>query len=208
MKISRRDWNEYSEMLAKLSRLASDEMQTFLESYGIGNTELIVDVAHALVTKYGEASAAAACNLYDEIAEKQGKAVRSAEPAETASREKTAGAVYGSLKDSPEGKKLKQVPDRLVKQAAAETMRQNAKRDGAEWAWIPSGDGCAMCMTIASRGWLPASSAQLSGGHATHIHANCKCQFAIRFDKNLSVEGYDPDELKRQYDAAEGSGTR
>ena len=87
-------------------------------------------------------------------------------------------------------------------------MLQNAKRDGAEWAWIPSGDGCAMCMTIASRGWLPASSAQLSGGHATHIHANCKCQFAIRFDKNLSVEGYDPDELKRQYDAAEGSGTR
>ena len=58
-------------MLAKLSRLASDEMQTFLESHGIGNTELIVDVAHALVTKYGEASAAAACNHYDEIAEKQ-----------------------------------------------------------------------------------------------------------------------------------------
>ena len=208
MKISRRDWNEYSEMLAKLSRLASDEMQTFLDSHGIGNTELIVDVAHALVTKYGEASAAAACNLYDEIAEKQGKAVRPAEPAETASREKTAGAVYGSLKDSPEGKKLKQVPDRLVKQAAADTMLQNAKRDGAEWAWIPSGDGCAMCMTIASRGWLPASSAQLSGGHASHIHANCKCQFAIRFDKNLNVEGYDPDELKRQYDAAEGSGSR
>ena len=208
MKISRRDWNEYSEMLAELSRLASDEMQTFLESHGIENTELIVDVAHALVTKYGEASAAAACNLYDEIAEKQGKAVRSAEPAETASREKTAGAVYGSLKDSPEGRKLKQIPDRLVKQAAADTMLQNAKRDGAEWAWIPSGDGCAMCMTIASRGWLPASSAQLSGGHASHIHANCKCQFAIRFDKNLSVEGYDPDELKRQYDAAEGSGSR
>ena len=208
MKISRRDWNEYSEMLAELSRLASDEMQTFLESHGIGNTELIVDVAHALVTKYGEASAAAACNLYDEIAEKQGKAVRPAEPAEIASREKTAGAVYGSLKDSSEGKKLKQVPDRLVKQAAADTMLQNAKRDGAEWAWIPSGDGCAMCMTIASRGWLPASSAQLSGGHASHIHANCKCQFAIRFDKNLSVEGYDPDELKRQYDAAEGSGSR
>lgn len=208
MKISRRDWNEYSEMLAKLSRLASDEMQTFLESHGIGNTELIVDVAHALVTKYGEASAAAACNLYDEIAEKQGKTVRSAEPAEIASREKTAGAVYGSLKDSPEGKKLKQVPDRLVKQAAADTMLQNAKRDDAEWAWIPSGDGCAMCMTIASRGWLPASSAQLSGGHASHIHANCKCQFAIRFDKNLNVEGYDPDELKRQYDAAESSGSR
>ena len=195
-------------MLAKLSQLASDEMQIFFESHGVGNTELIVDVAHALVTKYGEASAAAACNLYDEIAEKQGKAVRSAETAETASREKTAGAVYGSLKDSPEGRKLKQIPDRLVKQAAADTMLQNAKRDGAEWAWIPSGDGCAMCMTIASRGWLPASSAQLSGGHASHIHANCKCQFAIRFDKNLNVEGYDPDELKRQYDAAEGSGSR
>lgn len=195
-------------MLAKLSRLASDEMQTFLESHGIGNTELIVDVAHALVTKYGEASAAAACNLYDEIAEKQGKAVRSAEPAETASREKTAGVVYGSLKDSPEGKKLKQIPDRFVKQAAADTMLQNAKRDGAEWAWIPSGDGCAMCMTIASRGWLPASSAQLSGGHASHIHANCKCQFAIRFDKNLSVEGYEPEELKQRYDAAEGHGAK
>ena len=41
-------------------------------------------------------------------------------------------------------------------------------------------------------------------GHAEHIHANCDCEFAIRFDKKSGVKGYDPDKYKRQYENAEG----
>ena len=42
----------------------------------------------------------------------------------------------------------------------------------------------------------------LKGGHAEHIHANCDCEFAVRFDGSTSVAGYDPEKYLRQYRAA------
>lgn len=46
---------------------------------------------------------------------------------------------------------------RLVKRAGADTTLKNAQRDGAEFAWVPHGDSCAFCLTLASRGWQRAS---------------------------------------------------
>ena len=39
----------------------------------------------------------------------------------------------------------------------------------------------------------------LKGGHAEHIHANCDCEFAIRFDHSTTVA---PEKYLRQYRAA------
>ena len=88
---------------------------------------------------------------------------------------------------------------RLVKRTAADTMLQNAKRDGAEWAWIPQSTACSFCVTLASKGWQPASEAVLQGKHAKHIYNNCRCEFAVRFDGISDVEGYDPDALYDMY---------
>ena len=44
----------------------------------------------------------------------------------------------------------------------------------------------------------------LKGGHAQHVHANCDCEFAIRFDHRTTVAGYDPDKYLAQYNAAGG----
>ena len=93
----------------------------------------------------------------------------------------------------------------MVKQASADTMLYNAKRDGAQWAWIPSADTCAFCITLASRGWQPASKMQLKGGHAEHIHSNCDCNFCIRFSGDTNVQGYDPNEYFEEYQNADGS---
>ena len=93
---------------------------------------------------------------------------------------------------------------RLVKRAGADTTLKNAVRDGAEWAWVPHGDTCPFCITLASNGWQKASSKVLKGGHADHIHANCDCEFAIRFDHNTTVAGYDPDKYLKQYRDAGG----
>lgn len=93
---------------------------------------------------------------------------------------------------------------RLVKRAGADTTLKNAVRDGAEWAWVPHGDTCPFCITLASNGWQKASSKVLKGGHAQHIHANCDCEFAIRFDHNTTVAGYDPEKYLAQYNAAGG----
>ena len=52
---------------------------------------------------------------------------------------------------------------------------------------------------LASNGWQKASKKALKGGHAEHIHANCDCTYAIRFDGKSNVAGYDPDALYEKY---------
>lgn len=93
---------------------------------------------------------------------------------------------------------------RLVKQAGADTTLKNAIRDGAEWAWVPHGDTCPFCITLASNGWQRASKKALKGDHAQHIHAHCDCEYAIRFDSRTTVAGYDPDKYLEQYYAYGG----
>lgn len=205
MRISQKDWNNYVSKLRKLSDTAADKLKEYISVNGFEDTESLIEYTYALVTKYGEGSAELACQMYDEVAEMSGAAVDSAVPAATATYDETARAVYGSLIQSPAGRKLTHIADRLVKQAAADTTIQNAVRDGAEWAWVPSGDTCGFCITLASRGWQKASKTVLKGNHATHIHAHCDCQFAIRFNGKDTVSGYDAEKYKKLYDAAPGS---
>ena len=148
--------------------------------------------------------AAVTCKMYDEIQTASGMICKGALPAEPAEYGEVAKTINGIIKTSDNTKNISSGIDRLIKQAGADTMLQNAIRDGAEWAWIPQGLTCAFCITLALKGWQPASKKILNGGHAEHIHANCNCEFAIRFDKKSSVEGYDPEALKEKYDAAEG----
>ena len=44
----------------------------------------------------------------------------------------------------------------------------------------------------------------LKNGHAEHIHTHCDCEYAVRFDDESGVRGYDPDAYYRRYRAAEG----
>ena len=208
MRISTKDWKNYIDKLGKLSDIAAEKMQDYVRKNGFTDTEALIEYAYALVTKYGEGSAELACQMYDAVAEMAGVSVESAVPAETATYQETARAVHGSLLQSETGQKLPYVAARLVKQAGADTTIKNAIRDGAEWAWVPMGDTCAFCITLASRGWQYASKKVLKGNHATHIHANCNCQFAIRFDGESGVAGYDPDKYRRIYDNAEGRSSK
>ena len=197
--ISRKDWENYIKALSGLSQKAAQIMQAFAEQNGLEDRDALIRMQYALATKYGEAAASLACQMYDAVAEASGAMVPPAEPAETATYKEAAIAVNGSLKQSPSGKVLPQTTDRLVKQAAADTTLKNALRDGAQFAWVPNGDTCAFCLTLASRGWQYASKKTIQGGHADHIHANCDCTFAIRFDNSTTVAGYDPDKYKRMY---------
>ena len=140
--------------------------------------------------------------MYDALAALSGAAVLPAVPAQTATYGDIAKAVYGTYKMNPEI--TSSAIGRQVKLVGVDTMQQNALRDGAEWAWIPSGDTCAFCLTLASRGWQRASKNALRNGHAEHVHANCDCTYAIRFSNDIDVEGYNPDEYLEMYEGADG----
>lgn len=210
MEISRKAWNRYLVKLRNISNKAADELMKFIlnghDPYV--DPEMVDEViryAYALATKYGEAAGSLACEMFDALAELSRVMVPSAVPASTATYGEVAKAVHGTMLQSSNPKVMTGALDRLVKMVSVDTMQQNALRDGAEWAWIPSGDTCAFCLTLASRGWQPASKEALKNGHAEHVHANCDCTYAIRFNSNVDVQGYDPEKYKEMYDEGSGS---
>lgn len=201
MKLTAQTWSEYVARLARLNQSAGQLMADYIAAHGTGDTDALIAYAHALVTKYGEGSAELACQMYDALAAAARAGVPAAEPAEPASYGEVARMVQATKASPPQ---MQRGVSRLVKRAGADTTLKNALRDGAEFAWVPQGDTCAFCLTLASRGWQKASQAAIKGGHAEHIHANCDCEYAIRFDGRSTVAGYDPDKYLRQYRAADG----
>lgn len=201
MEITEKAWIDYINRLSQVNRKAGTLMRQYIDQNGTDNTDALITYATALVNKYGEGCAELACQMYDAMADASGVIVPAAEPAEIAGDSEIAKMVYGTKKSSP---LLESGVSRLVKQAGADTTLKNALRDGAEWAWVPHGDTCAFCITLASRGWQRASDKALKGGHAQHIHANCDCEYAVRFNKNTTVAGYDPEKYLEQYENAGG----
>lgn len=202
MEISKKDWKKYIQSLAKINEVAANEMLFWIKMHPNATRNTFIEIANAIAVKYGEASGALACQMYDEIAKVQKVKVQPAEIAPTTTIPESAKMVNALY-----NQKLKIAPGvgRQVKQVAADTMLKNAKRDRAEFAWITSGDGCMFCRMISSFGWQHASKKVMNGDHAKHIHNNCKCEFAIRFDGTMGVEGYNPDAIKKEFDNAEGN---
>jgi len=203
MRISKKDWLNYVKKLRRLDEMAADKMLQYINRFGVENTTALINYAYALATRYGEGAATLAAEMYDAIAELSGRRIAAAVPAETATYSDVAKAVNGTLKTG-NNKVVCNAVGTLVKRAGADTMLKNTLRDGAQFAWIPNGDTCAFCLTLASRGWQTASKDAIKNGHAEHIHANCDCTYAVRFDENLNVEGYNPDEYLEMYEGAEG----
>lgn len=202
MQITAKTWNEYITRLSRLNQKAGQLMREYIGSHGTESTDDLIAYAYGLVTKYGEGSAELACQMYDALAEAANAGVPAAEPAEPADYGEVARMVNATKNQNPAN--LPNGVSRLVKRTGADTTLKNAVRDGAEWAWVPHGDTCPFCITLASNGWQKASSKVLKGGHAQHIHANCDCEFAIRFDHNTTVAGYDPEKYLKQYRDAGG----
>lgn len=196
MQIPEKSWVEYIRRLSRLNEEAGRKMADYITKHGTGDADELIAYAQALVQKYGEGSAELACQMYDAVAEASGVDVPPAEPAPPADYSETAKMVNATKQSPP---LLQSGVSRLVKRAGADTTLKNAIRDGAEWAWVPHGDTCPFCITLASRGWQKASKKALKGDHAEHIHANCDCEYAIRFDSRTTVAGYDPDKYLAQY---------
>lgn len=201
MRIPEKAWADYVERLSRLNERAGQLMAQYIERHGTGDAAALADYAHALVVKYGEGSAELACQMYDAMAKAAGAAVAPAAPAEPAGYGEVARMVEATRHSPP---LLRGGVSRLVKRAGADTTLKNAQRDGAEFAWVPHGDTCPFCLMLASRGWRRAGKKTLQGGHARHIHANCDCEYAVRFDSNTNVAGYDPEKYLAQYNAANG----
>lgn len=208
MTFTKKAWSKYVASLRKINDKATESLLYYIQEIGgipssYEDMQELIYVAYGIAQKYGEAAAAIAAEMYDAMALATGAAVAPAVPAAPATMSEVAKAVVGTAKTGNE-EIVASAAGRLVKMAGVDTTMQNALRDGAEWAWIPVGETCAFCLTLASQGWQRASKKAIKGGHAEHIHANCDCTYAIRFDSS-NVQGYDPEYYQELYYGAEGS---
>ena len=64
MNISEKAWTAYTRQLARLNEKAGQLLADYIAAHGTGDTEALIDYAYALVTKYGEGSAALAAQMY------------------------------------------------------------------------------------------------------------------------------------------------
>lgn len=213
MQIPRSEWNKYITDLRRINDKAVDELTAYLQQRGgfeaVDRNELI-DYSYYLANKYGEASAALSAEMYDTVAELSRAGVPAAIPAETATYSDVAKTVNGIIKNTGSDSVLAQGIGRLVKMAGTDTMLSNAYRDrpkskgskkkhsGAQVAWVPSGDTCPFCITLASKGWQYQTEWG-ANSHSEHIHANCDCTYMVRFNDDLNVEGYDPEKYREEY---------
>ena len=209
--------NQYEKFSKLIARLGDEAKKEFsyelfningvMKGRGIGaaTDQQLAEIATGLVKKYGEASSALSAELYDRIAYLSKAKVPPAIPAEPAGYEEVARAISAVTSISDNENMLTNVVSRLVKMAASDTTLRNAIRDSAEVAWVPHGDTCAFCLTLASRGWERASMSQVENGHAMHIHANCDCEYAVRFNGFTSVKGYDPEYYSKLYYSQPGN---
>lgn len=216
MTLSRKSWENYIMTLRDINEEAALKLVQYQNTHNIfsgtideitvNDEELkpFIDYAYAIVSKYGEASASLAAEMYDLTAELEGVILPPAELPELAKYGDVAKAINGTIKTSQNADEIAGAATRWVKMAASDTTLHNAMRDGAQFAWIPFGDTCPFCLMLASRGWQYMSKKALKGGHAEHIHSNCDCQYTIRHDPRMTVSGYDPDKYLSMYRNAEG----
>lgn len=204
MEITDKAWLEYINKLSKIQSKTGALIREYIKKNGTDDMQRLIEFAYAVQEKYGAAASELACKTYDKIASSQNVNTLPAEPAVTQSYEQTTAAVKGAKLINEDT--IVPVVERLTKQASADTMLKNGLRDGAEFAWIPSGDSCAFCITLASNGWQKASKKAVNGGHAQHIHANCDCNYCIRFDSSFNIKGYDPDRYLDMYNNADPYG--
>ena len=202
MQITEKAWVEYITKMSQISQKAADLMQSWVQKNGLENDKALLDYAYALSQHYGQAIGALSCQMYEATAAAQGVIVPTAEVADLPDYGEVAKAVKGTKKQSPNN--IPGTLARLVKQVGADTTLKNAERDGAQFAWVPHGDTCAFCITLASRGWQYMSKKALRNGHAEHIRAHCDCEYAVRFDGKSTVAGYDPDKYLEEYYDANG----
>ena len=210
-KISQKEWNRYVELMASICSEAAEQFsKAVIKAGGYGNMtpKQISEIAYSIIEYYGEGTAALTASVYDSIAALQKAAVAPAELARAADFEDVAKAVNAVLRDYTDMSYMDAVVGKFVKQVGADTLVKNAIRDGAEVAWVPDGMTCAFCVTLASRGWETVSKRTLKNGHAEHIHPNCDCQYCVRFNDDVTVEGYQPELYKKMYYSADGKTPR
>lgn len=215
MQIPEETWEKYLEVLDNLNEDAYQTIYDYLDNLNYFKRDITPDdiyqfmnFAYGVDEYYGSAASAWVCQMYEEVATLQGAVVPPPLPIDPYDYYGNIASAINATIKTGNIEEVSSAVGRVVKLMAEDTNLYNAIRAKAQVAWVPNGDTCAYCIAKAAEGWHQASHAELKNGHAKHIHSNCDCTFAIRFDKKLNIEGYDYVKYNAMYRDSPGKNSR
>lgn len=212
-RVSKKAWNNYTRRLESQRKAAYDDAYEWVMRHGnrAGLNRVMVETS----LHHGRSTSALAATWFDQMARAEGadvaKAVAVNDPANVRARrmaicENKAAPKWKAGDKEGFARAIAAAVAADVKRQATNTIMLNAQRTNAEFAWIPGGDEtCAFCIVLASNGWQPARKATAMGEHADHIHDNCMCEFAIRFNDDTQYSSYDAEKYEQMYADADGT---
>lgn len=212
MALGRRELAGYDATLSGLERSAAEyarrRVGAFLARFPDASVadarEFAKEAVGQAVDAYGDAAGAAACELYDALADDAGESL----PSAAVDTSDVSGYIdrevryqAGKLADGAPTAFAARVADLArdqVARRANSTMMKNASRDGIRYARVPmGGETCTFCAMLASRGFAYRSAG--SAGEGAHWHPNCRCKVVP--ETAGAVEGYDPSEWAAKWRA-------
>lgn len=215
---SRARVEQFRALNADLNRLARRDLERFWGT--LDKTDLAVAresisrMMVALSATYGRAAAVVAAQFYDDLRAESVNASGSyravvADGVDPEAVDGTARWVVGAYVagGDPFGR-ASGAMQRIISQSGRNTVALNSSRDPSRggWARVPTGPTtCGFCLMLASRGPMDAYATEESARFASdgeHYHDNCDCVPTQVWDGDPLPDGYDPDALRAQYDAA------
>jgi hypothetical protein len=212
---SRAEVEEYAQTNRDIRTVVLADLAAFWATLNtldaIETRDALLEVVPLLVAQYGETAAAVAADFYERLREQAEVRGRfSAVLADPVDAEELRGQIRWSVGPLFSGNpdpaaalgRLEVKVDEFTLQPGRDTIAASASRDPAKprWARVPVGDTCAWCITLASRGAVYRSAE--SAGEGRKFHGKCDCQATPFFGDQPYPEGYDPDRLFEQYNAA------
>ena len=206
MQVSKAYLTNFANNLEKLSQSARNTLVEQLGNVDIGNRDEVAAVMRGVCKPYAEMSAALTAQFYDGIRGYSGVTSRySAEAYSgydagevTAASNAIVAEVEAGTATVSVATLLGDVADRIVNNSSNECVRYNARRDPArpKCAVVPqSANPCEWCVMRASAGFIYDQD--------SHSHNNCKCRLVPGYGKEPSVEGYNLDGYREQWDSAD-----
>lgn len=214
---SREDVNRLAAASAELIAMARRDLRDFLASLNLGDPDAakaaLIDIVPLLVREYGDLSAIAAAEWYEEIRAASGArgafAARLSDGIEPERVEASVGNAVGALwRGDPERtlSELEGALQRHIRYSSRDTVRQNIRNDPAKprYARVPRGRiTCAFCTILASRGYVYLTAKSAGKEDPSHYHDDCNCEIVAEFDaEQAHIAGYDPDAMYEKYAAA------
>jgi len=210
---SRSDVDRLASGSSRVVVLAQRELEAFVRALGSSDPAFIRDALlqfmPELVDRFGDMAASVAADWYEST---RFQAVggsfnaRLADPVDPLRvQESTRWAVGPLFEGDPDGMmaRLSGSVQRYVMDTSRGTIARNVSIDPRKprFARVPTGSKtCAWCSLLASRGFVYLSR-DTAGAH-DHFHDKCDCQIVSTWDDAEAIDGYNPDELYGQYQAA------